>query len=110
MRGNGLGQRCSPYRKTWSKKYYINARKRIDIEKLIHFERDSLTGIVLVRVPLSSRTFAFKVESYRRMSWTSPNSTPPSSSFFPFQRLRSLSCPYLTVWCLHPGSGRVDRV
>jgi hypothetical protein len=71
----GWGNVALPIAKLGQNKYYINARKRIDIEKLIHFERDNLTGIVLVRVPLSSRTFAFKVESYRRMSWTSPNST-----------------------------------
>ena len=55
----GWGNVALPIAKFGQNKYYINARKRIDIEKLIHFERDSLTGIVLVRVPLSSRTFAY---------------------------------------------------
>ena len=60
-----------------------------------------------MRVPLSSRTFAFKVESYRRMSWTSPNSTPPFSSFFPSRGCVPFPVPYLTVRRLHPGSSRL---
>jgi hypothetical protein len=98
MRGNGLGQRCSPYRKTC---HYKDANT-FDIEKLIHFERGNLTGIVLVRVPLSSRTFAFKVESYRRISWTSPNSMPPP--IFPSRGCVPFTVPNLTVRCLHPAA------